>query len=195
LGGDARCFTGLRFFGRYVSRSGAACFGWLQQTTAMLRACRVVFFTSAFLALAGPRTTAALDLTGILLRATDLAGNPAGPVWHPSSGDRDARPLGLSGWVPNELRTVPLNNRTNGEIGGPLFIGTYIMVGFWQCPPEEIPAAVILNFYFNGDNLTPGISALVAGGRGLTHAIANPQATTLSLYLRGVENNGGLFYD
>ena len=43
---------------------------------------------------------------------------------------------------------------------------------------------MILNLYFNGDNLIPGISAIVPGTRGLTQFRENTAPTTLSLYLR-----------
>jgi hypothetical protein len=147
------------------------------------------------LCLAVAQPACALEATGVLLQAIDPSGQPLGPVWHTSSGQGDARALGITGWVPNELRRVPLSNRANGEIDGQLLPGTYILTAFWQYRSGEFPPAVVLNLYFNGDNLTPGISAVVSGARGLTRVSANTQPTTLSLYLRDVDNNGGLFFD
>ncbi len=135
----------------------------------------------------------ALDLTGVLIYGIDANGDPAGPVWHTSS-DPWARPLGFTRWVPAGVRGIPFANGADGEITIPLLPGSQISTLFWQYAPSEFPQRMVLNLFFNGDSLTPGISAVVPFGRGFTLFGANAQATTLSLYGREIENSVGLSF-
>jgi hypothetical protein len=135
----------------------------------------------------------AMNLTGVLLQALDADGNPSGPVWHTSS-DPGARPLGFTRAPPRLARTFPLAN-LEGELDRWVTPEAHIATLFWQYHVGEFPPAMVLNLYFNGDSLTPGISAIVAGGQGFTNARANSAPTTLSLYLRDVDNPGTLAFD
>jgi hypothetical protein len=140
-------------------------------------------------------SAAAIDLTGILLVGLGLDGRPANVAWH-TAADSAARPLGFTAQPPHVLHTnFPLSNDAAGAVNIPLLPGTHIGALLWQCAPEEFPPVLLLNLYFNGDNLTPGISALVSAARGLTNARENRAPTTFSLFLREVENRGGLFFD
>lgn len=148
----------------------------------------------AVLRLINTPTAAALRLTGILLQALDGNGNPTGVVWHTSSSG-EGRVLGITNWVPKQLHIVPLANRDSVDLDMLLLPGTYIATLFWQYGLMDYPRAMMMNFYFNGDNLNPGISAFISGKKGLTQFQANTNPRTMSLYLREVDNSAGLFFD
>jgi hypothetical protein len=156
------------------------------------RRCRLAL--CALLLLASFRPAAALNVTGVLLQALDGNGNPTDVVWHTSS-DPAARPLGFTRAQPRLARTFPLGNDEQGEVDRWFPPGIYIVTLFWQYRLGEFPPAMVLNVYFNGDSLTPGISAMIPAGLGMTQVRVNPAPTTLSLYLRDVANPNTLVYD
>ncbi len=161
----------------------------------MTRHARVIFALIVGLALAGARSAPAVELTGALLYGLRLDGS-VGPFWHTASS-RDGRPLGFIGWKPQAVRNFALGNNVNGEIDtAPFIVGNYVMHLVWQYQRlDEFPPSMVLNLYFNGDNLTPGISAVVSGAKGLTQARVNTSPSTFSLYLRELDNSGALFFD
>jgi hypothetical protein len=137
----------------------------------------------------------ATELTGVLLQALDATGNPTDLVWH-TSADPAAYPLGLVlDEAPTNVRFAPLQNDQDGEIDGHLLPGMHVGTLFWQMERPGIPPNLVLNLFFGGDNLTPGISAVVQYRYGFTNFQANTAPTTPSLYLRDVDNAGSLFYD
>src|SRR5262249_13713056 len=103
----------------------------------------------------------------------------------------------FTGWYPKYLHSWPLANQFTVDIDRPLAsIGkSYIITLLWQHVYREFPPQMLLNLYFNGDNLNPGISVVVPYRFSLTQFRVNTSPTTLSLYGRDVENTGGLFYD
>lgn len=132
----------------------------------------------------------ALELTGVLLYKLNMDGRP-GPFWHTSS-DPGGRPLGI-----NETgRVGTFDNQYEAEVDKELLPGSHIFTAFWQSLPGEWPLfGMVLNLYFNRDNLNPGISAIVPGVRAFTAFSVNTAPTTYSLYLREVQNNAGLSYE
>jgi len=141
-----------------------------------------------------PRIAGAMDLTGILLYGADAAGTPIGPFWH-TANTREGRPLGFIKWWPDEVRQFPFGNGANGEIDAELFLAVSMVTLVWQYAPGEFPPNVVMNLYFNGDNVTPGISALIPYRHGLTQYQENTAPSTLTLYLGDADNPGGLSFD
>jgi hypothetical protein len=138
----------------------------------------------------------ALEVSGVLLEALDAAGRQVAPVWH-TSLDLAAMPLGyLLDADPVNSRLIPLqNDGAGGEMDRHLLPGVHIVTLFWQMDRAGIPPGMLLNIYFAGDNLTPGISAIVKYSYGFANFQVNTAPSTLSLYLRDVENTASLFYD
>lgn len=140
----------------------------------------------------------ALQLTGVLLESVDDHGNPAGPVWHTASG-YGGRPLGFTRWPPPQTRGIPFPLAPDGSLSIELWPGPFVPAHvthlFWQFLPGEFPSALVLNLYFNGDNVMPGISAWVPWRYGFTHLLPNPAPTTRSLYLDVVDHPSSLTFD
>ncbi|MBI4514770.1 MAG: hypothetical protein HY699_03015 [Deltaproteobacteria bacterium] len=134
-----------------------------------------------------------LELTGALIYGVRLRGT-TGPFWHTASGS-GGHPLGITDASPAHIRTAPLANNENGEIDLELRPGRYIFTLLWQCPMADFPPFTALNLYFDGDNLTPGISAVVQLARSFTAFQVDKRPKALSLYLREVDNIGALFFD
>lgn len=139
-----------------------------------------------------------LQLTGVLLESVDDHGNSAGPVWHTASGF-GARPLGFTRWPPPQTRGIPFPLAPDGSLSIELwpapFVAAHVTHLFWQYLPGEFPTALVLNLYFNGDNVSPGISAWVPWRYGFTNLLPNPAPTTRSLYLDPVDNPSTLAFD
>jgi hypothetical protein len=146
-----------------------------------------------------PREIHATTLTGVALYACDNSGEPTGEFWH-TSLDPSGHPIGFTRWAPSAARGIfPFGNdpgiRHDGDISIELLPISHVITLFWQYTPGQFPDHVALNLFFNGDNLNPGISAVVPWLAGFTLFATNPRATTLSLYSREVQNPGSLVYD
>jgi len=140
-------------------------------------------------------TAAAMQLSGILMQGIGADGNLVGPLWHTATHSA-GRPIGFTRWALPGIRWIPFaNSGTGGEINVHLYFDCHDITLFWQFGPWEFPPSMLLNLYFNGDYVEPGISAVVSSARGFTHFQPNTQATTLSLYGRDVDNVGSLFFD
>jgi hypothetical protein len=103
----------------------------------------------------------------------------------------------VENWFPTQLRTARLANGTNGEIDvdiSPLPFAHVIAVS-WQYALGEFPQRMVMNLYFNGENLAPGISVVAPAWFGLTQFAQNPAPSTLTLYLGEVDNQGSLSFD
>ena len=155
---------------------------------------RLLALGVAAIALGAVRSTQGLELTGVMLYAADRNGNPTGDVWRTTSG-RDGYPLALSWSNPVGVSTYFLRNAENYEINIPLNRGhTVIHTVLWQYPPRAFPPYLVLNLFFDGDNLRPRISVLVPYARGFTHFRGNPAPVTYGLYRREVENDAGVSF-
>ncbi len=143
------------------------------------------------LAALSPACGHALQLTGVLLYSADGEGQPVGPVWHTASG-LGGRALGFTRWPPPQTRGIPFPQAADGTLSIDLWpaplVSAHVSHLFWQYLPGEFPAAVVLNLYFNGDNINPGISAWIPWRYGFTHHRTNPSPSTLSLTLDVVDN-------
>lgn len=146
-----------------------------------------------WLVLALPQAAAAMDLSGLLLYATDGQGNRIGEVWHTASGLR-ARPLSFNAWNPGTARTMVLPNDARGEIDQRLPPGTHVLMLYFQAD-DPFPSHLVLNAYLDGDKRDPRISLLVPHRRGFTHSRLNPAYRTLSLYLEDVDSSADVVYD
>jgi len=161
---------------------------------ATARRCLQLLLVLAVCTVMAPRDGFATSLTGVAIYAADETGEPVGPFWH-TSLDPSGRPIGITRWIPTGVRGITLLNDADGEISVDLVMMSHITTTFWQFNLGEFPQWVVLNLFFNGDNLTPGISALVPFDRGFTLFTTNPNPSTLSLYAREVQNPGALIYD
>jgi len=147
------------------------------------------------LLLLAPFPARALELTGVLAYRQTMQNIP-GPFWCTAVNGRNCRPLGLSLSGPPGLRTAPLLNRADGTIDIPLEPGPYVFTALWGCVAGEFPVVMmIVNFYFNGENDTPAISALIPGTIGFANFSANPQSYTYSIDSYESDNNGQLAFD
>ena len=143
----------------------------------------------------GAATTAtAMNLTGILIHAASPDGSVAGPIWH-TGIDRSGRVLGVTRWPPPGLRSIPFANLTDTSIDIPLLLMSHTTTLFWQFLPGELPPAMVLNLYFNGNSDSPQISAFVPLVYGLTQFYANPAPWTLSLGGNDTDNSATLSFD
>ncbi|MCX8072260.1 MAG: hypothetical protein N3C12_07405 [Candidatus Binatia bacterium] len=135
-----------------------------------------------------------LNLSGVLLYGADERAEIIGPIWQTGNAD-GTRPLGFTRWPLPGTRGMPfplapdgsLRDRS-GRLGLPLWSGAHVTHLFWQFRPGEFPAALVLNLFFDGDLLSPGISVLVYGRYGLTNFVPNPAPYTLSFDLNTVPN-------
>lgn len=147
------------------------------------------------LLLLAPFPARALELTGVLAYRQTMQNIP-GPFWCTAVNGRNCRPLGLSLSGPPGLRTAPLLNRADGTINIPLEPGPQVFTALWGYVAGEFPLVMmIVNFYLNGDNDTPAISALVPGTTGFANFSANPQSYTYSIDGYESDNNGQLAFD
>jgi len=153
----------------------------------------LVVLLACVLGLGVVRGAAALELTGVLLLPVTLEGAPLGPAWHTTTGD-DGRPLGLALSTPTGLRQAPLLNGGNGEIDVSL-LNVVDIAGLWQCLDNEFPPAMVMNLYFNGDNVTPGIGAIIASNTEPSAFLVNRSPRTVSLQLAEVVNHPALLFD
>ena len=121
----------------------------------------VMAVTVAAVAMVGGGQARALDLTGVLLYAADQNGNPTGPKWRTTSG-KEGYPLALSRSNPYAVRSFLLVNGDNDEIDIPLQPGfDYVHTLLWQFDERAFPPNLVINLFFDGNNLSPRISALV----------------------------------
>ncbi len=145
-----------------------------------------------------PPMSLAMSMNGVAIYAVDQTGEPNGPFWH-TSLDPSGRPIAITRWNPQGVRGIPFLNdpasHPDGEFNIDLFWMSHETTTLWQYNPGEFPQWVVLNIFFNGDNLNPGISAIVPFERGFTLFTTNPNPTTLSLYGRDVQNPQTLIYD
>jgi len=129
---------------------------------------------ATFLVTVGASRAPAMTLTGALVYSSDANATPAGVVWHTASPG-EGRPLGCFPWSPQAVHgDWPLANRSDGEIDPPLLVGVHLIDLLWQYDLGRFPTNMVMNLYFNGDNLNPGISVLMPYARGLTQFQQNP---------------------
>jgi len=162
----------------------------------MLKIARAYLFLTPYVLLLYllPQAGLATTLSGVAIYASDEAGEPVGPFWH-TSLDPSGRPIGFTRWLPTGLRGIPFLNDAQGEIQVDLIAMSHITTTFWQYNLGEFSLWMVLNLFFNGDNLNPGISALVPFDRGFTLFTTNPNPVALSLYGREAQNPQALIYD
>lgn len=116
-----------------------------------------------------------------------------GPVWHTASGN-GGRPLALALSSPAGVGQAPLLNREDGEIDVSL-LNVVNIAGFFQCLDHEFPPAMVMNLYFDGDNLTPGISATIAANAAPSAFLMSRSSRTISLDLADTESLPALLFD
>lgn len=127
------------------------------------------------LTLATSQLSSAATLTGATLFSADSQGATQGEVWNTLGGDIVFNLYLLNG-------STPLNTGNNGSTGVNIPLNTAGIYNFiFRAQPGLLnPSHFGLNLFFNGDNGTPGISALVtangsvfaANSSALTHPLA-----------------------
>jgi hypothetical protein len=145
---------------------------------------------------------AATELTGICMFACGPSstadacdpGDSSSVAWH-TERDDVAAPLALFRSLPPRSYGLPPVNPF-AQLSYPLTIGKQIFTFIWQPIMAPFPLRYGVNFFFNGDDLLPGITADVPilGGLGFTYFRPNLSATTVSMYLREVENPATVSY-
>jgi len=82
--------------------------------------------------------------------------------------------------------------------GAPTFYqpGKNLFTLLFQTTGNQLSGLVTVNFFFNGDTVNPGISAVVPvwPGLGFTYFRRNTATTLVSLYMRDVDNHADLSY-
>lgn len=181
-----------RFFGVIVVR--------FAQTAAPLR---LLLLSGVVISLAP--VVCATELTGISIFVCESGGDtdhcdietaPLTPAWHTGLDDI-AGPIAVTESLPPRSYLLPLINGPLGTTVYPLTPGDkHVLTLLWQSSELNFPSRFALNFFFNGDQLLPGISAIVPtwAGLGFTNFHTNFSATTYSMYFREVESPATLQY-
>lgn len=153
-------------------------------------------------AVASPRPLLAVELSGILIFPCAPTNDPdecifdsnSSTAWHTVAHDSAAPIVALSGLLPGNALAAPLNR--GGDLAYPLHSGKQLLTCLWQPLAAPFPPRLGVNLYFNGDQLTPGITAVVPtwSGMALTQFRANLSANAPSLFLRETDGPASLTY-
>ena len=125
-------------------------------------------------------------------------------AWHTALDDV-AAPIALLPWMPPRSYTRPLLNPTgllwaplsSDRASSPLSPAKYVFTALWESLGSPFPGWLGFNFFFNGDTMVPGITAIVpvwVRFSYLTYFRRNDAATTLSMNMSDVDNPATLQY-